>query len=209
MEPIKLKKDYRVKPFDLQIIVSETDLTLGELFEIVNQAESDFPAIAEALGMPNFHKFYSEIKKECEPDKDLEYIELYWHPDFHIKKSVRLDMSKAKISPQMSVHAIGEHYMPKNIGIKCPPNCKDHSAYALEFSPLNELAHLPIKINPIINSERMQITIFPSLYQVINSLFYELTFAGCTPEEIRESKGDIKRALDEVKELTDEDLENK
>jgi len=216
MERIKLTREYKLKPFDLQKIVSDADLTLGELFEIVNEAESEFPAIAEALGMPNFYKFYSEIKKGCEPDFELKYIELYWHPDYcHMNKNLGLDITKAKVSPQMNVHAIGEHYMPKDAGIKCPPDCKEHNSYAIEFSALNEIAHLPIKLNPVINynyekmQKKLQITVFPSLYQVINSIFYELTFAGCTPEEIKKQKEELEERADEAKERIEEDPDDK
>jgi len=186
MDPINLLKDYELCPFDLQKTVGKVDITLNDLFEVVYRAELEFPGIADSLGMPNFMQFYEEIKSPSSKIRDdLHYLGLYWNINYGAKKSKYgkpvNDLGNAEIFPQMEFHGVGGHY--KDRMLKCDLDCKHHNNYTIELTPLNEIAHLSIKINPTIKYERMSLVVYPSLYQVINSIFYELTFCGYNPIE--------------------------
>src|SRR3989338_7873990 len=87
MEIPILNKDYELDLFDLQKPVGKIDITLKELFDIVYEAEIKNKGIAEALGMPNFDKFYEEISKPSQErgGEELHYIELTWSKNFNTK----------------------------------------------------------------------------------------------------------------------------
>lgn len=197
MDPINLTKNHELKLFDLQKEVEKVDINLKDLFDIVYKAEIENAGIADALGMPNFEKFYDEINNSYK-QRELKFIELYWELDYEIKRTktgkLEEDLTKVQISPQMGVHAIGEHHKD----VRCPPNCKIHNSYAIEFTQLNELANLPIKIKTSVEIGKTTLTINPSLYQLINSIFWELTFVGYTPKERDEKKDDLVKLKEEA-----------
>ena len=202
MEPINLTKDYTLEPFDLQKSVEKVDITLRDLFEIVYVAEIQHEGIADCLGMPNFMEFYEEITKSpSEKRSELHYLELYWHKEYNLKeinKKLVEIIEEAELFPQMEFHAIGEHW--KDNSLNCLPNCKNHNSYAIEFTSLNDMAHLPIKLNPIIKYEKMKIITYPSLYQVINSIFYELTFTSYDPITRDTKREELFNRVNEAKE---------
>lgn len=200
MGDIILNKDYILRLSDLQFVPSIIDVNLMDVFDIVYAAEIKNEGISEALGMPNFMLFYDEIKNIGKVDKGLDHILLSWSKNYEIKKrknKLEEDIENAFLNPWMDVTGIGKHW--DEPGFNCPPGCKSHNTYAIEFSPLNELAHLPIKVDPRINYRKMNLTYNPSLYQIINSLFYEFTFAGLTPEQRNGKIEEIKEATEEVK----------
>jgi hypothetical protein len=205
MDPISLTNDYELKLFDLQKTVDQVDLTVRDLFEIIKQAESKNPGIAEALGMPNFKKFYTAMQRKETFEQKLYYIQLYWPVEYETRrqgKKLEQLLDQAELPPQMDVSGIGKHYNEEEWSQKCPEGCPDHNAYAIEFTPVNQLADLKIKVDPKIVYKNMTLTVYPSLFQVINSILYEITFVGYDPavieEERQELHGRVERAKDHL-----------
>jgi len=90
--------------------------------------------------------------------------------------------------------------------------CVKDSGYGVEFSPLNNLAHLSIRVSPkasfyppFVETGRdfhrtgFELTIEPTLWCLITSVFWELTFCGFTPDEVSNKRGDIMDRVDEAK----------
>jgi len=204
MDPLTLNREYRLDLFDLQKTVKEIDLSLKDLFDIVYEAEIRHEGVAEALGMPNFMEFYEEINKKKENDRVLHYLELYWGVNHDIMRNEQGKLEevvdKAELSPQMEFHGIGKHW--DDFPYDCPEDCHHHNGYGIEFSSLRELGHLPIRMNTIIQYKKMKIESHPSLYQVLNSVFWELTFVGYHPEHITQKRDE----LDQIKTKAEDEL---
>jgi len=202
---MRIVPEYDLKLLDLQRTVEKVDLTLLDLFDIVYRAKIENDDIAEVFGMPNFMRFYDEIQQplqEEQENSDLNFIELSWLREYkkeHKGGNLESITNQASISPQMEVYGVGEHNR-EDCPHKNHSNCPKEEKYGIEFSPLNEMANLPIKVNPVIKYENMTINVHPSLYQVINSIFYELTFVGYDPVERNEKAEDLKTNVEEIKE---------
>ena len=240
-------------PTDLQWEVSEIDdnFTLYDLFRLVHHANLMIPGIAATMGMSEFETFWDQIQLDRDPDDkdDVEYLELYWHAsyDTHTTKktgkptdqtgtfrkalglkndSNHWDEPKICELPNlMGFHGVGLGCPQKNEEWhECGDNCSKDTGYAIEFTPLNDLAHLPIRVSPIVNffppfveSDRefhrtgFKLTIEPTLWCFITSIFWELTFAGFTPNEVSDHREEIVDRLDEIREhmgLKEEDKDD-
>jgi hypothetical protein len=237
-------------PTDLQWEVSkiDDDFTLYDLFRLVHHADLMIPGIAATMGMSNFELFWKQIQLDRDPhDKDdVDYLELYWHasydsritkktgkptdqPDINCKV---LDIDNSvnhfeepkicELPNLMSFHGIGSGCSMKDLEWhECGDDCEKESGYAIEFTPVNNLAHLPIRVSPKVpffpphvESDRdfhrtgFELTIEPTLWCFITSIFWELTFAGFTPEEISDHSDEILGRIEEVKEKIDEENKN-
>lgn len=131
----------------------------------------------------------------------------------------------------MSFHGIGPHchvqeFEPDNFNDShiCDNDdrCMEDSGYGIEFSPVNDLAHLPIRVSPqieffppYIESNRdfkrtgFRLTIEPTLWCFITSIFWELTFCGFTPNEVADKRSDLMNLADEAKAHFDQMDKNK
>lgn len=242
---IHLTKEYYKDflPTDLQWAVSkiDDDFTLYDLFRLVYHANQIIPGIFATMGMLEFNAFWEQIQLDPDPNDDdnIEYLELYWHASYDarvVKKTgkptdqphttcTRLedghnywdDPKICDLSNLMSFHGIGPGCPSKYLDFhECGDDCPRNTTYAIEFTPLNNLAHLPIRVLPKVNfyppyveSDRnfnrteFELTIEPTLWCFITSIFWELTFAGPTPnriadriEEIIGRKTEIEKQLD-------------
>jgi hypothetical protein len=224
-------------PTDLQWTVSEVaeDFTLYDLFRLVYQIEISIPGIAATFGMPEFNAFWDQINldRELDDDDDVEYLELYWSPSY----DTRVVKKTGKSTDQKTVSCLGDNNknywddpkvceMPNlmsfhGIGYGCPAKdhhecnnkCSNRTPYGIEFSPINNLAHLPIRISPevefyppYVESDRnfhrtgLKLTIEPTLWCFITSIFWELTFAGYTPNDVADHRQELLGRMDEAKE---------
>lgn len=207
---IKLTKEYYKKflPTDLKWNVTKItdDFTLYDLFRLVYQAEVMVPDICAALGMSEFGAFWDQINLPRDPnDKDdVAYLELYWHPDFDIRTTPKKgldsggmnywdDPKTCEMPNLMSFHGMGFGCPSKDYH-ECNDNCPKETPYGIEYSPINNLAHLPIRVSPKVefyppfvesdlefHRTGFQLTIEPTLWCFIASILWELTFAGPIP----------------------------
>jgi len=228
-------------PTDLQWTVDKVDddFTLYDLFHLVYHAEQLIPGIAATFGMPEFHLFWDQINLDREPDDidDVNYLELYWwitydtrvekktgkstdQPTTKIRKELDMDDGNnylddpklGELPNLMSFHGIGSGCPSKGLDFhECDDNCPKDSGYAIEFTQVNNLAHLPIRISPkiycyppFVESDRQfnrtgfELKIEPTLWCFITSIFWELTFMGYTPDEIANKRQKISNCVDEI-----------
>ncbi len=245
---IKITKDYYKDflPTDLQWDVTSVsdDFTLLDLFKLVYFANKIIPNIAATFGMSNFDAFWNQInlKRDADDKDDIAYLELYWGLDYETRITQKTgkptDQSSDGIlkgdknnywdNPQigtmpnlMSFGGTGPGCSMKNESFhECDDDCPKTTAYGVEFTPLNNLSHLPIRIAtkveffpPFVEKDRdfhrtgFELTINPTLWSFITSIFFELTFGGQEPNEISEKWKDIKDRVDEVKKQLDKENE--
>lgn len=180
---IHLTPKYRLRDtFDIIKDVKSCTVTLRQLFDILSEAEEKNPGLCKSMGMEGFWRFYAEVIK-TPPEKTanrLSSLELYWTVEPAIKvvngKAVELADS-FEMSCIMGIQGIGEYYCCD--GSDQPPTeGNGQNNYGISFTPLNELANLPIRISTEATFGNNTVTIIPNLFTVISSIFWELTFYG-------------------------------
>lgn len=220
----------------------DDDFTLYDLFFLVYFMDKVIPGIHSAMGMRQFHAFWDQIQLERDLDDDdsVEYLQLYWSHDYDTRVVKRTGKPKGKhsildndnnywddpkigVMPNlMSFHGIGKYCHVKHYNSDNPDDshvcddddrCLKESGWAIEFTPLNNLAHLPIRVlpkvefhPPFVESGRdfhrtgFELTIRPTLWCFITSIFWELTFAGFNPNEVSDHMQIISDRAKEAKE---------
>ncbi len=227
-------------PSDLQWEISEIDenITLYDVFRLVYQINILIPGIHTAFGMTEFEAFWDQINLDREPDDidDVDYLELHWSLSYDTRMTKKTGkstdqpcandfMSKthnyfddpkiAEMPNRMSFHGIGSGCPLKDVEFsehECGDDCPTESGYAIEFTPVNNLSHLPVRISPIVQfyppyveSDRdfkrtgFKLTIDPTLWCFLTSILWELTFAGFNPNEVAGHAQKIFDRVDEAK----------
>ena len=240
---IHLTKEYYKDflPTDLQWTVSKVDddFTLYDLFRLVYHADQMIPGIFATMGMLEFKAFWDQIQLDRDPDDidDVAYLELYWHLDYDTRTTKKTgkptdqptsncailrdnkenhwdDPKIAQLPNLMAFHGIGPGCPSKSLDFhECGDDCPEDTGYAIEFTPVNNLAHLPIRVSPevecfppYVESDRefhrtgFKLTIEPTLWCFITSIFWELTFAGSNPNEVADHMEEISDRVEEAKE---------
>jgi hypothetical protein len=238
---IHLTKDYYKDflPTDLQWCVSKVDddFTLYDLFRLVHHAEMMIPGISSTMGMSGFDAFWDQIQldRDDDDDDDVDHPELSWSLGYDTRTTKKtgkhtdqsdsillLDQNKnywdepkkADMSNLMSFGGIGPNCpMAKQDLHECGDDCPDETSYAVEFTSVNNLAHLPIRVlpsietyPPFVESDRdfhktgFKLTIEPTLWCFITSIFWELTFCGSNPSVISDKRDEL---VDRIKEIED------
>lgn len=187
-----------------------------------------------------------QLDRDVDDKDDVEYLQLYWHPSYDtrvVKKTGKLidqpesdptiedgnnywdDPKVCELPNLMSFHGIGPHCYVNYSNSKDYSNphicdeddrCLKKSGYAIEFTPVNNLKHLPIHVLPKVeffppyvesdcdfHRTGFELTIEPTLWCFITSIFWELTFAGSNPDEVADQAREIFDRVDEAKEHYD------
>lgn len=177
--------------------VVECDITLGNLLIGIWPA---YPVLSIALG-DYWSEFMLELEKPwAETYDDIEYLEVYWTTNAYDYKDPKIE-NDFEIWP--SFHGVGK--------VGSGPEREDkRERWAIEMSPINKLANLPIRLNNGVtlyrnydNEEYLGKREF-TLMNFLKGIFHELTFYG-NPKQ----RDDMLRTLDErVEELKDEGWKN-
>lgn len=168
MDKFTLNPSYELDLCDLWRQVDEVsaDFTLLDLVRIVRAAETEHPNLAAAFGMPCIDAFYEEVTRDRDPDDDddLTHLELYWTFDYDVEDipgarqrnrkrrkgrrrvlDIRDVPDRGEMRNLMCFHGIGKHWDDPHVG--CDDTCKHHNAYAIWLTSINNLAHLPIRVD--------------------------------------------------------------
>lgn len=148
----------------------EEGVTLGNIFFIIKRNIDWWDQILESW----VKEFVDEglkilTAKEEKDDDPVELLELYWQAE-------EWD-GELEFPTFMSFHGKGS------------PDKKDGINYGVGFTPTNELARLPIKVNTDFviyetlhkkpyYKEKYKSTVTPTLFQIIFGIFWELSFHG-------------------------------
>jgi len=210
---VHLTKQYHrddFKPNDFQWSVTEIadDFTLYDVFKLIALAERVTPGIAKTFGMEEFDTFWTQINKDRDPDYEIksDHLELYWKAECDIGDDLASeDPTKSELSGLMSFHGVGPGCICKDHdGDHQDCKCPETRGFGIEFTPVNNLAHLPIRVSPnvhfcppFIKNEKsfrrtgFQLTIAPTLWCLITSIFWELTFVDSSPDKIAKNSEQI------------------
>jgi hypothetical protein len=188
----------------------EGDITLGRIFSLV----SDEPEIWRMILNENVPPFIQEVSKDIavkeenkDKDETIDYLELYWDAEIEIfegKKTFRI---------WLDFHGIGHVNSENNPwGMKMG----EDMPFGIGFTPVNELSHLPIRLNAAVSVHTMDLDNHKhndplielgdkdfTLLDVLKGIFWELTWYGQTPEDRDEKKEEVQKACDEAKEMMD------
>ena len=239
---IHLTKEYYKDflPTDLQWSVAKVDddFTLYDLFRLVYQIDITMGVsnIAATMGMSKFDEFWDQINLDRDTDStnEIAYLKLYWGPSYDVRTTNKTGRSTdqnninglsgndqnywdnpkiCEMPNLMSFHGIGPGCSSRNLDFhECGDDCPKYTQYAVEFTPVNNMAHLPIRVSPkveffppYVESDKefhrtgFELTIEPTLWCFITSIFWELTFAGSTPDIIADRLTEISDRVDEAK----------
>lgn len=198
------------------------------------------------LGHFPIRPYMDEVSGDCVPDgkEEMEYIECSWvaeqfdyalfyekHKDDKDEEGTvmsQMDMDlklhkptkddKNDVSIYIDVHGWGlyvptdgeEEYYEEDYE---PPT---HTSYAIEFTPLNRLAHLPLRLNKSIEiRDRNELgdedpvvegVMYFNTFDVVGAILSEISFCG-TPEDRDEKWQGIVDDIDEAKRRDDDDEE--
>jgi hypothetical protein len=221
----------------------DKNFTLEDFFDIVEDEEEIFQAVFSCfLGHFPLRPFIEEIQKDCLPEgeEDLECIECQWvaeqfdyrvfyeeHKDDERKGSAFELMgdlrepdkdSVNEITIYTDVHGWGKYQPCKDETYEEGETIPTHMGYAIEFTPLYRLKHLPIRLNTdFVIREKNKIGLDDgtvvegkkefSVFEVFGAILSEISFAGL-PEDRDEKWQDITDTVDEIKkDIDDEKLE--
>lgn len=254
MDAIKLTTEYKMELMHLHLPIESIDenFTLYDMFVMIRMLEDSYPGISAIFGMPCFDKFWEQVclDRDIDDKNDIDYLELYWsvyyetvvtpktekekdewkkhhnYPDSIFKGDNNYwdNIKQGELSNLMGFHGMGDFseedikQWPEHDGHKC--------GHAIEFTPINNLKHLPIVIQAEVSffqpfvekgTELSRtgfiLTISPSLWTFITSIFWEITFCGFSPQEVAaksdelaESCKDAKKAMDSLNDLSQEEL---
>ena len=214
---IKIDSNLRFDFFDLMTDVDpDHEFTLRDVLEACKNSKIPIEILEEIIQCRYLKEYFEEADKEDddnEPDDEpMECLELYWIGDSDTYDRIQ------NMSHQWGFHGVGQKgVIPKDILEHSTEEeiqeMKDNGfrqAYAIEFTPVYQMADLPIKI-----SKEMQITDWDksygdgmcktiefrpsiSLIEVLYSIFWEISFCG-SPEQRDDKMKSLGEALEEYK----------
>lgn len=204
-EDYKREKVDSVIPHLIEVLRFEEDFTLEDFFNIVRADIALETVFSGQLGNHPLAPFIEEIDKDCleESREEMDYIELSWvaeqfdyalfyrqHKDDVNLGDISVPLDEGnEISIYVDVHGWGkadEERVTEGV---------EYEGYAIEFTPLYRMKHLPIKLNfafniypknmeegdAIIEGER-EFTVF----DVFGSILSEISFVGLPEDRDRE-----------------------
>ena len=226
-------------PYLNEIVHIDYEITLEDLFLFFERDENIINIIfGSAMGHNPLSAYIEDIKKDCmdESREDMEYIECSWtvtqfdYKEFYEKhKNDEEDLvfgqlhkpdedDKNEISIYVDVHGWGKFEPQKDEVYKKGEKPPTHISYAIEFTPLYRMKHLPIRLDKKFTIQKKNYDYIEdvkdivsgehefSVYEVIGAILSELTFAGL-PDERDEQWKDITDNADEYREKMEDDDE--
>ena len=233
-------------PYLNEIIEFDKNLTLRDFFVLLEADEEMIEKVfGSHMGHHPFRPYLNEALSECVPDgkEDMEYIKCGWVAeqfDYHLfyerhkddkqdedslMAKFDLDLHEPteedvnEVSIYIDVYGWGK-YMPadgeeENYDDDYEP--PTHTSYAIEFTPLNRLAHLPLKLDNFVKiRDRNELgdeeplvegNMYFSVFECVGAILSEITFCGL-PEQRDERWQDIVDSVDEAKEKYEEEDED-
>lgn len=228
-EPDWQDVDKGERPFSLRLLGVKCeieDTTFGQFWEWVFANPDLIETVGEIFGedMGHFpiHWYVEQIKKDREErdlDGGMQYLEVYWHAEifryrFDPDRKPILDLEPSKedfdtFEVSTGFHGYGIWEANENGGI--PEGTE--GGFAIEFTPLNNLKHYPLRLNTEIKLYEWGASIKGdgeivkdkrnfTLYEVLQAILYEITWGGCPGREGGESQLmlDLKARTEEIAE---------
>jgi hypothetical protein len=160
----------------------ETDVTLGDIFRAVEQ-DPELTRFLERWCACGVDAFHAEARKAApEKDSEIACIEIAKHFEWDDQEAQEL----------VDLSGIGE---PDENGV---------TRYGFDFTPLNEVAHLPVRLQPRIEIRKdgEKLGDAPctfTLLDVLGEIYWEISFYG-SPEDRDRQAAKLDEAVREVEE---------
>ena len=240
------KKVDSIVPYLTDIIEFDENLTLRDFFILLEPDEELINVVfGSHLGHFPLGPYIKEVKNDCVPDgkEEMEYIACSWvadqfdyrifyeehkkdkdnkgsvfsHHDFEFHEPT--DDDENEIAIYIDIHGWGPYVPNEDEHYDEDHPAPTHNSYAIEFIPLNRMAHLPIRLDTYVKMrDRNEIgdedpiaegDMGFSVFDAVGAILSEISFCGL-PEERDEKWQDIIDSVDEAKERfdSDEDEEN-
>lgn len=163
-------------------------VTLGDIFNFVEKSEDG--VLADLIGTlaHNWHmdEFHAQAKEPPSADGEdkLAYLEIYWRPCYYNdRKSLRVEAEFHGVS------------------------LENKRTYSVSYTPVNELVHLPVKLNKVVNLEDGSSFYHEyTLLDILDAIYWDISFAG-GPEENKAFLEECQDRMEEIADLYHEDLE--
>ncbi len=159
----------------------DTDVTLGDIFRAVEQ-DPDLARFLEQWSWCDLEAFHSEARKPAAEASDLSYIEISRH----------FEWDQHEAQETIDVSGIGE------------PDEHGMTHYGLDFTPVNQLVHLPVRLRPEmeIRKDHKKLGEAPctfTLLDVLGEIYFEISFYG-TPEDRDRESAQLRESVREIEE---------
>lgn len=159
-----------------------SDTTLGDIFSAVER-DRPLAAFMAAYSWCDVKAFHAEAKRPCLTPSDLHFIEISKHFEWGDGGDAGETISVSGISLDKDGTIIH---------------------WGIDFIPVNELVHLPVRLKPTIDIRKNMETVGEdnctfSLLEVIGEIYWEISFFG-SPDQ----RDDLARELqDAIREIDD------
>jgi len=204
MDEIAITKDMKFGFEDLMRPVDfKKEFTLRDVLEACIGSEISIEILGAMLQCSYIPLYWEEAQKASDDDDNMEYLELYWWGSKSTYDGVREDGST------WGFHGIGkEGFIPDDLREHCEEEdiAKMEAegyrqGYAVEFTPINNLADYPIRMSnklhitdydaPPKDDMDRDVDLTPSitLMELLYWTFWELSFLG-SPED-RDEEGEV------------------
>jgi hypothetical protein len=215
---LKITKDLDLQFKDLcKVVDFDSPFTLGDIIHIVNSSSYiSKKTMAELVNCNYLGDYFNEMQNPFLVDKEdvtIEYLEVKWKGD---KAEFDSDIYMDSGWEFDGVGEKGVDPMAKEKGLtEIDPEFRE--GYAIEFTPVNKLAHLQIKMCPkmylysrekdennknIFNDVKVLFTPDISLLDLLYAIFYELSMMG-NLEQRDEQKNILSERLNSAKKQMD------
>jgi hypothetical protein len=159
----------------------DADVTLADIFRAVEQ-DPDLVSFLEHWSWCDIDAFHTEARKPPTATSDLSHIEIakYFEWDEH------------EAQETVDVSGIGK------------PDEHGMTHYGIDFTPVNQLSHLPVRLRPEmeIRKDHKRIGEAPctfTLLDVLGEIYWEISFYG-TPEDRDRQGAELQESVREVEE---------
>ncbi len=235
-------------PYLAEPIEFDENLTLRDFFHLLEPDEKMIELVfGSHLGHFPIRPYMDEVSGDCVPDgkEEMEYIECSWvteqfdyalfyknHKDdkddegsvinqLDMELHVPKEDDKNDVSIYIDVHGWGpntpgeDEVFPEDYE---PPT---HTSYGIEFTPLNRMAHLPLRLNKSIEiRDRNEMgnedpivegVMYFNTFDVVGAILSEISFCGAPKDRDEQWQGivdDVDEAKRSMKDDDDNDTDN-
>lgn len=157
--------------------IIELGVTLGDIFDAVEK-HPDLKSFISMYSRCHVDEFHKEAKRPpLHKADDLKYLELSRHFQYDE----------------------GQYDHFNGIG---KPNEYGHDSYAIEFTPVNEMVHLEVRLNTKCSVQKDHTEVETtethySLLEVLDGIYFEISFVGSPAERDRQG-AELKETMKEI-----------
>jgi hypothetical protein len=224
LKKVIINSDLKFDFYDLMRYVDlDHSFTLEDVINACMNSQIDMNVLCAILQCPFIKEYYEEMSKPLEEDDDglIECLELCFSLERHVFEGKHDDAS------YWSFHGLGKEgvlpddyhkvYSEKEIN-ELIEN-KHRIGYAIEYTPVNEIKHLEIRISDSVcftdwsstgdSIKEQSINCKPSikLLDLLYEIFYELSYAGSI-EDRKKNWAEISKRVEQYKSYKeDKDLD--